>query len=81
MWTPIAVAAGAFSNTHDTPEQVAESLTDYYKAEVTTLINLGILPSGGCVDAKRLVVRHRLRSSCNSVSTSKSATARKISYS
>jgi alkanesulfonate monooxygenase len=44
LWTPIAAATGAYGNTTalvGTPEQVAESLVDYYEAGVTTLLIRG----------------------------------------
>ncbi|MDZ8227606.1 LLM class flavin-dependent oxidoreductase [Nostoc sp. ChiVER01] len=47
LWTPIAAATGARGNTTalvGTPEQVAESLFDYYKAGVTTLLIRGFDP-------------------------------------
>lgn len=47
LWTPIAAATGARGNTTalvGTPEQVAESLFDYYKAGVTTLLIRGFEP-------------------------------------
>lgn len=47
LWTPIAAATGAYGNTTalvGTPEQVAESLFDYYQAGVTTLLIRGFDP-------------------------------------
>jgi alkanesulfonate monooxygenase len=47
LWTPIAAATGAYGNTTalvGTPEQVAESLFDYYEAGVTTLLIRGFSP-------------------------------------
>jgi alkanesulfonate monooxygenase len=47
LWTPIAAATGAAGNTTalvGTPEQVAESLLDYYDAGVTTLLIRGFDP-------------------------------------
>jgi alkanesulfonate monooxygenase len=47
LWTPIASATGAYGNTTalvGTPEQVAESLVDYYDAGVTTLLIRGCDP-------------------------------------
>lgn len=47
LWTPIAAATGAYGNTTalvGTPEQVAESLLDYYEAGVTTLLIRGFNP-------------------------------------
>ncbi|KAB8314841.1 LLM class flavin-dependent oxidoreductase [Tolypothrix campylonemoides VB511288] len=47
LWTPVAAATGAYGNTTalvGTPEQVAESLVDYYEAGVTTLLIRGFEP-------------------------------------
>ncbi|BBD57690.1 luciferase family protein [Nostoc sp. HK-01] len=47
LWTPIAAATGARGNTTalvGTPEQVAESLFDYYQAGVTTILIRGFDP-------------------------------------
>ena len=47
LWTPIAAAAGGQGNTTalvGTPEQVAESLLDYYDLGVTTLLIRGFDP-------------------------------------
>ncbi|MEH2397268.1 LLM class flavin-dependent oxidoreductase [Nostoc sp.] len=47
LWTPIAAVTGAYGNTTalvGTPEQVAESLMDYYDAGVTTLLIRGFDP-------------------------------------
>jgi alkanesulfonate monooxygenase len=47
LWTPIAAATGAAGNTTalvGTPEQVAESLLDYYDAGATTLLIRGFDP-------------------------------------
>lgn len=47
LWTPIAAATGAYGNTTalvGTPEQVAESLVDYYDSGVTTLLIRGFDP-------------------------------------
>lgn len=47
LWMPIAAATGAYGNTTalvGTPEQVAESLVDYYDAGVTTLLIRGFDP-------------------------------------
>ncbi|MFN6570301.1 LLM class flavin-dependent oxidoreductase [Dendronalium sp. ChiSLP03b] len=47
LWTPIATVTGAYGNTTalvGTPEQVAESLFDYYEAGVTTLLIRGFDP-------------------------------------
>lgn len=47
LWTPIAAANGAYGNTTalvGTPEQVAESLFNYYETGVTTLLIRGFNP-------------------------------------
>lgn len=47
LWTPIALATGAGGNTTalvGTPEQVAESILDYYDAGVTTILIRGFEP-------------------------------------
>jgi alkanesulfonate monooxygenase len=47
LWMPIAAATGAAGNTTalvGTPEQVAESLLDYYDAGATTLLIRGFDP-------------------------------------
>lgn len=47
LWTPIAAVTGAYGNTTalvGTPQQVAESLVDYYDAGVTTLLIRGFDP-------------------------------------
>jgi alkanesulfonate monooxygenase len=47
LWTPIAAATGAAGNSTalvGTPEQVAESLLDYYDAGVTTILVRGFRP-------------------------------------
>ena len=47
LWTPIAAAVGGAGNTTalvGTPEQVAESLLDYYDLGVTTLLIRGFDP-------------------------------------
>jgi len=47
LWTPIASVTGAYGNTTalvGTPEQVAESLVDYYEAGVTTILIRGFDP-------------------------------------
>lgn len=47
LWTPIALATGAAGNTTalvGTPEQVAESLLDYYDAGITTILIRGFKP-------------------------------------
>ena len=50
LWTPIAAAVGGAGNTTalvGTPEQVAESLLDYYDLGVTTLLIRGFDPLQG----------------------------------
>jgi alkanesulfonate monooxygenase len=52
LWTPIAAATGASGNTTalvGTPEQVAESLVDYYEAGATTLLIRGFDPFNDAV--------------------------------
>lgn len=47
LWTPIAAATGAAGNTTalvGTPDQVAESLLDYYDAGITTILIRGFRP-------------------------------------
>jgi alkanesulfonate monooxygenase len=56
LWTPIAAATGAAGNTTalvGTPEQVAESLLDYYDAGVTTLLIQGFDPFQDAIDYGR----------------------------
>lgn len=56
LWTPIAAATGAAGNTTalvGTPEQVAESLVDYYEAGVTTLLIRGFNPLQDAIDYGR----------------------------
>jgi alkanesulfonate monooxygenase len=56
LWTPIAAATGAGGNTTalvGTPDQVAESLLDYYDAGVTTLLIRGFDPLQDAVDYGR----------------------------
>ncbi|MGH2587118.1 MAG: LLM class flavin-dependent oxidoreductase, partial [Dehalococcoidia bacterium] len=56
LWTPIAAATGASGNTTalvGTPEQVAESLLDYYDAGVTTLLIRGFDPVQDAIDYGR----------------------------
>jgi alkanesulfonate monooxygenase len=56
LWTPIAAATGASGNTTalvGTPEQVAESLLDYYDAGVTTLLIRGFDPLQDAIDYGR----------------------------
>jgi alkanesulfonate monooxygenase len=56
LWTPIAAATGAAGNTTalvGTPEQVAESLVDYYDAGATTLLIRGFNPYQDAIDYGR----------------------------
>lgn len=56
LWTPIAAATGAAGNTTalvGTPEQVAESLLDYYDAGATTLLIRGFDPFQDAIDYGR----------------------------
>jgi alkanesulfonate monooxygenase len=56
LWTPIAAATGASGNTTalvGTPEQVAESLVDYYDAGATTLLIRGFNPYQDAIDYGR----------------------------
>jgi len=59
LWTPIAAATGARGNTTalvGTPEQVAESLFDYYKAGVTTILIRGFEPVEDAISYGRDVI-------------------------
>lgn len=59
LWTPIAAATGAAGNTTalvGTPEQVAESLLDYYEAGVTTLLIRGFEPLQDAIDYGRELI-------------------------
>jgi alkanesulfonate monooxygenase len=59
LWTPIAAATGAAGNTTalvGTPEQVAESLLDYYDAGVTTLLIRGFDPLEDAIDYGRELI-------------------------
>ncbi|BAZ50622.1 luciferase family protein [Nostoc sp. NIES-4103] len=59
LWTPIAAATGAYGNTTalvGTPEQVAESLVDYYEVGVTTLLIRGFDPLGDAIAYGRDVI-------------------------
>lgn len=56
LWTPIAAATGAAGNTTalvGTPEQVAESLLDYYDAGATTLLIRGFDPLRDAIEYGR----------------------------
>jgi alkanesulfonate monooxygenase len=47
LWTAIAAAVGAYGNTTalvGTPDQVAESIADYYEAGVSTILIRGFEP-------------------------------------
>ena len=59
LWTPIAAATGAAGNSTalvGTPEQVAESLLDYYDAGATTLLIRGFDPYQDAIDYGREVI-------------------------
>src|SRR5205823_14396276 len=59
LWTPIAAATGAAGNTTalvGTPEQVAESLLDYYDAGVTTLLIRGFDPLHDAIEYGRELI-------------------------
>jgi alkanesulfonate monooxygenase len=59
LWTPIAAAMGGAGNTTalvGTPEQVAESLLDYYDLGVTTLLIRGFDPLNDAVDYGRELI-------------------------
>ncbi|MEA2514068.1 MAG: alkanesulfonate monooxygenase [Thermomicrobiales bacterium] len=59
LWTPIALATGAAGNTTalvGTPEQVAESLLDYYDAGITTILIRGFKPLEDVVEYGRDVL-------------------------
>jgi alkanesulfonate monooxygenase len=59
LWTPIAAAMGGAGNTTalvGTPEQVAESLLDYYDIGVTTLLIRGFDPLNDAVDYGRELI-------------------------
>ena len=59
LWTPIAAATGASGNTTalvGTPEQVAESLLDYYDAGATTLLIRGFDPLVDATDYGRELI-------------------------
>ena len=59
LWTPIAAATGAAGNTTalvGTPEQVAESLLDYYDAGATTLLIRGFDPFEDAIDYGRELI-------------------------
>lgn len=59
LWTPIAAAVGGQGNTTalvGTPEQVAESLLDYYDLGVTTLLIRGFDPLNDAVEYGRELI-------------------------
>lgn len=59
LWMPIAAATGAGGNTTalvGTPEQVAESILDYYDAGVTSILIRGFQPYEDVVDYGREIV-------------------------
>lgn len=59
LWTPIAAAMGGAGNTTalvGTPEQVAESLLDYYDIGCTTLLIRGFDPLNDAVDYGRELI-------------------------
>ncbi len=59
LWTPIAAAVGGAGNTTalvGTPEQVAESLLDYYDLGVTTLLIRGFDPLNDALEYGRELI-------------------------
>ncbi|MGI8925714.1 MAG: LLM class flavin-dependent oxidoreductase [Tepidiformaceae bacterium] len=59
LWTPIAAATGATGNTTalvGTPEQVAESMLDYYDLGVRTLLIRGFDPLPDAIDYGRELI-------------------------
>ena len=59
LWTPIAAAAGGQGNTTalvGTPEQVAESLLDYYALGVTTILIRGFDPLHDAIEYGRELI-------------------------
>jgi alkanesulfonate monooxygenase len=59
LWMPIAAATGAGGNTTalvGTPEQVAESIVDYYDAGVTSILIRGFKPLEDAIDYGREVI-------------------------
>ena len=59
LWTPIAAATGAAGNTTalvGTPEQVAESLLDYYDLGVTTMLIRGFDPLQDAIEYGRELI-------------------------
>lgn len=59
LWTPIAAATGAGGNTTalvGTPEQVAESLLDYYDAGVSNILIRGFRPLEDAIEYGRDII-------------------------
>ncbi|MCA9878260.1 MAG: LLM class flavin-dependent oxidoreductase, partial [Thermomicrobiales bacterium] len=59
LWTPIAAATGAGGNTTalvGTPEQVAESLLDYYDIGVSNILIRGFRPLEDAIDYGREII-------------------------
>lgn len=59
LWTPIAAATGAGGNSTvlvGTPEQVAESIVDYYEAGVTSILIRGFRPLEDAIEYGREVI-------------------------
>ena len=59
LWTPIAAAMGGGGNTTamvGTPEQVAESLLDYYDIGCTTMLIRGFDPLNDAIDYGRELI-------------------------
>ena len=59
LWTPIAAATGAGGNTTalvGTPEQVAESLLDYYDAGVNNILIRGFQPLEDAIEYGREII-------------------------
>lgn len=59
LWTPIAAATGAAGNTTalvGTPDQVAESLLDYYDAGVSAFLIRGFRPMADAIEYGREVI-------------------------
>jgi alkanesulfonate monooxygenase len=59
LWTPIAAAVGGAGNTTalvGTPEQVAESLLDYYELGVSTLLIRGFDPLNDAIEYGRELI-------------------------
>ncbi|HEY2663529.1 MAG TPA: LLM class flavin-dependent oxidoreductase [Candidatus Binataceae bacterium] len=59
LWTPVAAATGARGNTTalvGTPEQVAESMLDYYEIGVTTFLIRGFDPLQDAIDYGRELI-------------------------